>query len=729
MARPHHQARHRALGASTLLAFGLLALVAVLLTASAAVAGTITGTAKADVLKGTARADQISGLAGNDRIDASGGGRDSVSCGAGFDRVVADSRDSVSRNCESVRRTDVLLSDVGDESHQHGPTAGHLPPTSSNVEVVGRLKLTNAADDVSDVSATQAPNGRWYAYLGDWGAKCSTGGVNVVDVTNPAAPVKVRFINSSGSGYITEGVQALHIDTTAYSGDILVVSNEWCRAMPNPKQMPGGISIWDINDPTAPKLLVEAFGDFDLHGTRANESHSAIAWDAGPKAYVAAIDNEELKDVDLFEITDPRNPVLLSETNLPGVRVNAYGNEKTSHDFDVLRFPDGTWHLMVSDWDAGWIDVNVTSPATPVIVGDFDYAACDQVVTTACPPEGNAHQGEWNSDGSVFIGTDEDSSPFRLPIEVKDGPLAGQVFAAGEFSFTKPVDTFPDGKINGPTVYGGYGCPDDAAEVPSAASAFPSLGADEEAMIVFQRGPVGDPNHAAHDACFFSEKIALGESKGYDVVLVANHHQGAGGGEFPDAFVCGSQGSPVAGTAAGLCVGHRFMHLAFGTAPDFTFPYPSPAPLEPTPGTLGPRIEAESDFDGWGYARLLDTSAPSAPNEVGQFYLPEQTSLDFVSGFGDLTVHEVEVPRGDLDEGGPAPDDDKLAYFSWYSGGFRVIDFTDPSSPQEVGRYIDAKGNDLWGVALAKDQNGDRIVLASDRDFGLFIFRYTGPMP
>jgi hypothetical protein len=724
MARPHQWAAGRR-RAGRLLVLALMAFVAVLLTSSVGNARTIRGTAKADVIKGTAKADRIFAKAGNDRIRVSGGGRDRVSCGAGFDRVVADSRDSVARNCESVRRTGVLLSDFGDEA-QHGPTSGHLPATSANVDVVGKLRLTNFADDVSDVSATQAPNGRWYAYVGDWGAKCSTGGVNVVDITNPANPVKVRFINSSGSGYITEGVQALHIDTTApYSGDILVVSNEWCRTLPNPKQMPGGISIWDINDPTAPKLLVEAFGDFDLHGSRANESHSAIAWDAGPKAYVAAIDNEELLDVDFFEITNPRSPVKLSETNLPGVNVDAYGNEKTSHDFDVLRFPDGTWHLMVSDWDAGWVDVNVTNPATPVIVGESDYADCDQVVTTACPPEGNAHQGEWNSDASLFIGTDEDSSPFRLPIQVQDGPLAGQVFPAGEFSFTKLVDSFPDGKINGPTVFGGYGCPDDAAEVPSAASAFPSLGADEEAMIVFQRGPVEDPNHAAHDACFFSEKIAMGESKGYDVVIVANHHQGSGAGEFPDAFVCGSQGSPVAGTAAGLCVGHRFMHLAFGKAPDYTFPYPTPAPLEPTPGTLGPRIEAESEFDGWGYARLLDASE----NEIGQFWLPEQTDQTKVSGFGDLTVHEVEVPRNDPDEGGTNADTDKLAYFSWYSGGFRVIDITNPSSPTQVGAFIDTGGNDFWGVALAEDASGNRIVLGSDRDFGLYIFRYTGLIP
>jgi hypothetical protein len=56
------------------------------------------------------------------------------------------------------------------------------------------------------------------------------------------------------------------------------------------------------------------------------------------------------------------------------------------------------------------------------------------------------------------------------------------------------------------------------------------------------------------------------------------------------------------------------------------------------------------------------------------------------------------------------------------------VHITDPANPTEVGHYIDPDGNNFWGVALAEDQNGDRIVLASDRDFGLFIFRYTGPL-
>jgi hypothetical protein len=619
--------------------------------------------------------------------------------------------------------------DGGAKNHldQHGPSTGHLPASSDNVALLGKLRLTSHEGDISDVSALQAENGRWYAYVGDWGAHCQTGGVRVADITNPSRPRRAAFIESPGFGYVTEGVHALHLDTPSFEGDILVISNEWCRTSPNPENMPGGITIWDITNPEDPQLLVEAFGDFDVHGNRANESHSAIAWDAGERAFVAAIDNEELEDVDLFEITDPRNPVLLSETRLPGVTVDAYGQEKTSHDFDVLQFPDGTWHLMVSDWDAGWIDVNVNDPANPLIVGDFDYAECDQVVTTACPPEGNAHQGEWNSDGSLFIGTDEDFSPFRVPITVLDGPMEGEKIDAGEFGFTKQVASFPDEKVNGPTIFGGYGCPGDPVPSPSELGA---LEPDEEAIIVFQRGPVGDPNSPG-DACFFSDKIRAGEEAGYDVVIVANHHSGAQGGETPDAFFCGGQGSPVLGTAAGLCIGHKSMHELFGRTPDYRFPYPEgdPGDLEPNPGDLGPTIEAQSEFDGWGYARLIDTTNASVPTEVGQFNIPETALPDFAAGFGDLTVHEVEVPRGDPNEGGPGEDDDKVAYFSWYSGGFRVIDITDPSSPEEIGHHIDVGGNNHWGVALAEDQNGDRIVLASDRDFGLYIYRYTGELP
>jgi hypothetical protein len=632
----------------------------------------------------------------------------------------------------------------GGEHQQHGPSAGHLPASSENVEVVGKRKLTSHNGDISDVSALQTADGRWFAYLGDWSAHCETGGVHVVDFTDPANPTKAGYLNSGGFGYVTEGVHALSIDTDAFTGDILVISNEWCRASGNPKNMPGGITIWDITEPTQPKQLVRAFGDFDVHGNRANESHSAIAWDAGNgKAYVAAIDNEELDDVDIFDITDPRKPVLIAETDLPGVTVTGYGENEGSHDLDVLQFEDGSWHLMVSDWDGGWVDVDVTDPANPVVLSNFEYAECDQVIELelgkCLQPEGNAHQGEWTADASLFIGTDEDFSPYRLspitvtehtsgPGAVPNQPAPGTEYEGGEFGFTVPIATIEDGVLNGPLVFGGYGCPEDD-QVPPASVLDPFLDPDaespEERILVTERGPVNDPN-APYDACFFSDKIRLGEEKGYDAVIVANHHLGAGAGAAHHAFICGGQGSPVLGIAHGLCTGHAAMHELFGRTPDFTVPYPlgDPGDLEPNPGDVGPKVEVTSEFDGWGYVRLLDATTMT---EIDQLYIPEAFDEEFATGFGDLTVHEVEVPRGDPNEGGPAPDDGKLAYLSWYSGGFRVAAFDDEGI-DEVGHFIDEGGNDFWGVALAKDQNGDRIILASDRDFGLYIFRYTGPM-
>ena len=44
----------------------------------------------------------------------------------------------------------------------------------------------------------------------------------------------------------------------------------------------------------------------------------------------------------------------------------------------------------------------------------------------------------------------------------------------------------------------------------------------------------------------------------------------------------------------------------------------------------------------------------------------------------------------------------------------------------EVGRFIDAGGNNFWGVEVHK-LGGTKYVLASDRDAGLYIFKYTGP--
>jgi len=143
------------------------------------------------------------------------------------------------------------------------------------------------------------------------------------------------------------------------------------------------------------------------------------------------------------------------------------------------------------------------------------------------------------------------------------------------------------------------------------------------------------------------------------------------------------------------------------------------APPLPAAGTAGESIAITVDFDGWGYVHLY--SYPGML-ELDTYAIPEAHDVTKAFGFGDLSVHEVEMSAVD----------NTLAYFSYYSGGFRVARIQ-PSNGgfalNEVGRFIDAGGdggNNFWGVQVWQ-HGGQEYVLASDRDFGIYIFKYIGP--
>ena len=93
----------------------------------------------------------------------------------------------------------------------------------------------------------------------------------------------------------------------------------------------------------------------------------------------------------------------------------------------------------------------------------------------------------------------------------------------------------------------------------------------------------------------------------------------------------------------------------------------------------------------------------------------------YAFNFGDLTVHEVATD----------PQDASRAYLSYYAGGLRVLEIqcANPADEStcdlvEVGSYIDEGGNNFWGVE-AFVRNGETYILGSDRDSGLWIFKYN----
>jgi hypothetical protein len=588
---------------------------------------------------------------------------------------------------------------------QHGPEQGHLPPSSENVDLVGRLDLTNVEGGVSDVAA----HGN-HAYLGAFFPECrslggSGTGVHVVDISDPESPRKVSFIRAHNNSYVGEGVFVMSMSTPHFTGDVLIHNNEPCDGT---RPFRGGVSIWDVSNPRSPRPLALEAGDFETPAGQlrringkptAAPSHSAQGWTVNDRAYVAMVNNIELRDVDILDITDPRNPVQIAEVGLPdwpGVEIQGHGDTPFHHDMQI-NFIEGTWYLLASYWDAGHILLNVDDPADPQFVGQTRFIDPDPF-TGLTPPGGNAHQAFWSSDDRFIIGTDEIFDPFRLIATITSGPFAGEEFNAVLTPFGESIT--PEEPLVGATRFVGLAC--DAATVPPAQSP------DEIAVI--ERG-----------VCTFQVKTNNIQAAGYAGGIVFNTADPAAsvpceglvimllpdGSEVPMLFVARSTGFRILGIEG----------YDPARCPEDEADNPSP----PAAGTPGEEVNISSVFQGWGYATLYDASTLEP---VDAYAIDEAIDPDFAQNFGDLTVHEVKTdPRPGMN----------LAYFSWYAGGLRVAQFDDEDI-EEVGHFIADGGNNFWGVFPhflpgSNPEEERPLILNSDRDSGLWIFQYTGAEP
>ena len=292
----------------------------------------------------------------------------------------------------------------------------------------------------------------------------------VVDIRDPANPKKVSLIRSHEDSYTAEGVHATRITTPAFNGDLLAYSNELCISGRTVNGV-GGVSLVDVSNPKSPKKLIEGFGDFTTKGQsqrKAHQIHSVLMWDAGDKAYAVLIDDDEDLDIDILDITNPSKPKLISETGLPhwpAATSEGYGRTNFFHDVEVREF--GSKRIMLASyWDVGYVKLDVTNPASPQFISDSDFAALDPEMPSVGEPEGNAHQGNWNKSGEYFVATDEDFSPYRTnPLKITTGPNQGE-YSSQPINGGGPVTVLADKRLNGPTVYGGYGCAG-SAPIPS----------------------------------------------------------------------------------------------------------------------------------------------------------------------------------------------------------------------------------------------------------------------
>lgn len=596
----------------------------------------------------------------------------------------------------------------------HGGPVDHLPGVQKNMELVGELNLISPSTgnpvhpgQVADVAVHKG-----YAYLNSWdSATCADGGTWVVDIRDPAHPKQVAFIPATAPFYHGEGAHVISVDTPQFKGDLLAVNDETygsnvagaCSAALD--KTGGGFDLYNVTDPAHPVALVQGAGDRSIGSstiqdpgtTVSNSYHSVFVWQDGPRAYLVASDNVEFSDVDIFDITDPTNPEFISDLDLFDlpeaaqiVSFGAHGNAIFHHDV-VVKKVGGTMRMLVSYWDGGYVQLDVDDPSDPTYITDTNFDDPDPL-TGFDPPEGNAHEAEFTHENDLFMGADEDFAPFRLISKITQAPYAGYDMASA-LSAAEPIASGT--LIDGDTVFVGLACVGTVPPPPPGVT-----------IAVAERG-----------ICSFQEKADAIEDAGYDLGVIFNNSFGAGGGrcetlinmlidpatvDIPMVFV---------GRADGLRILDSFdagTYACTGAAAE------TPADTDaPATGTAGLTIQIGSQFDGWGYSHLYDANTSE---ELDAFAVSEGIDERYANGFGALTIHEVATD--------PTTN---LAYLAYYNAGMRVVRYSRAGGIEEMGKFIDDDGSNFWGVEQFTDAAGNRLIAGSDRDFGLQIFKYTGP--
>ena len=585
---------------------------------------------------------------------------------------------------------------------KHGKADGHLPAKVENVRLIGEGRVSDRSTATPPPGGLGPLEGRVadvavsgnFAYLASFREPdCSDGGVFVMDITNPSEPTEVReaFIPTTPGSYVGEGMQVLRIGDR----DVLLFNNETCADTGK-----GGMTLVDVTNPRSPVVLAAHAGDTTGNGTDDNattpvhEIHSVFGWVNNGRAFAALVDNDEDRDLDIFEITNPSAPVILSETSFIDdervVQPNPpNGDSQFLHDLVVKRV-NGRQTMLASYWDNGYLILDVEDPANPQFLRDTDYAATEPFAARlrlpqGFEPEGNAHQAEFSPDNQFFIGTDEDFNPFRVIARLTSGPNSGTEATATNGGDTPAVTNTRS--LTGSTDFVGRGCLDtDSATAGNQSDPYPTKAGD---IAIIERG-----------LCTFQEKYDRAVAAGYTGVVVFNARRAD-----CDALLSPSvRGQDVPFVFVDRATGLRMLNQTLSADPC--------TQAAPPIGGETADVDIRGVFDSWGYVHLYDASTMA---DLGQYAIDEALDPAFATGFGDLSVHEVAMD----------PKVQGRAYLSYYSGGFRVVEY-DRSGIREVGAFVSGDGSNLWGVEFwTSPTTGDDYVLASDRNGALQIFQYV----
>jgi hypothetical protein len=265
---------------------------------------------------------------------------------------------------------------------------------------------------------------RHIAYVGRWGFLdpqhpqfCPTdSGIAVVDATNPASPVQVSSLNDPAAS-----IEDVVVYTAAYGPlagrDIAVGGLQYCASARTDPAAAGhrGLKFWDVTNPGAPVTLgvfdtgcctrgVHEFevGDRPDLGKTFVYASVPFAERPDPGSPSGVRDLQNRGEAWIVDVTDPRSASLVSTF---GIKKDLGLDPLAGQGCFAISFGHGMnpsaegKTLFVSYWDAGFIALDVTNPATPVFLGKTTYAASE---------DGDAHSTSYDNARKLLFTADED---------------------------------------------------------------------------------------------------------------------------------------------------------------------------------------------------------------------------------------------------------------------------------------------------------------------------------
>ena len=222
--------------------------------------------------------------------------------------------------------------------------------------------------------------------------------------------------------------------------------------------------------------------------------------------YVALVDDLEESDVDILDITNPTKPVKVNEWNFDQTAQTGagrpHGDSVFSHDLVVKRI-GGRDIMLLSYWDGGYVQVDVTDPTSPTRRSPTrSSTAVDPAEPSrGLTAEGNAHQAEFSRDNQLLRRDGRGLRPVpRGRATSRAARTRATQFTAIQAGDAKPITTRR--RSTGRPQFLGLAC---------EAGSFPAAAAAGAKIAVIERG-----------VCDFQVKIDLAKAAGYTSVIVFN---------------------------------------------------------------------------------------------------------------------------------------------------------------------------------------------------------------